>query len=66
MKKIADDWLAKKFIEKPTQPGEWLSQSFAVPKDSKKFPWLGVVDMRAVNSQTSRCKYPYPTLIMFL
>jgi hypothetical protein len=45
MKKITEDWLSKKFIERPTQPVEWLSQSFAVPKKSATFPWRGVVDM---------------------
>ena len=62
MKKITDDWVSKKFIERPTRPVEWLSQSFAVPKKSKTFPWRGVVDMRGVNSQTKRCNYPLPNI----
>jgi hypothetical protein len=63
LKKITQDWIDKKFIERPTTGGiEWLSQAFAVPKKSATFPWRGVADMRGPNSQTRRCSYPLPCI----
>ena len=63
MRKIAQQWLDAKFIEKPTEKNcEWLSQAFAVPKKSATFPWRGVVDMRGVNAQTRSCSYPLPKI----
>ena len=62
-KTIVLDWIDKKFIERPQKGGvEWLSQGFAVPKKSTKFPWRGVADMRGPNSQTRRCSYPLPCI----
>ena len=63
MKKIAQDWLDKKFIEPPTAENcEWLCQAFAVPKKSATFPWRGVVDMRGPNSQMVSSNYPLPCI----
>ena len=63
MKKIAQDWLDKKFIEPPTAENcEWLCQAFAVPKKSTTFPWRGVVDMRGPNSQMVSSNYPLPCI----
>ena len=62
MKQITEDWLSKKFIERPRKGVEWLCQAFAVPKKSTTFPWRGVVDMRGVNSQTRKCNYPLPSI----
>jgi len=62
MKKITDDWISKKFIERPTAAVEWLCQGFAVPQKSTTFPWRGVVDMRGVNNQTRQCNYPLPNI----
>ena len=63
MKKITQDWVDKKFIERPQKGGtEWLSQAFAVSKKSATFQWRGVVDMRGPNSQTRRCSYPLPCI----
>ena len=39
LKKVTQEWLDKKFIEKPTGRNcEWLSQAFVVPKKSDTFP----------------------------
>ena len=62
MKQIAADWQAKKFVERPTGPVEWVSQAFAVPKKSATFPWRGVVDMRGVNTQQRRVNYSLPNI----
>ena len=63
MKKIAQDWLDKKFIEPPSGENcEWLCQAFAVAKKSSTFPWRGVVDMRGPNSQTQKSNYPLPCI----
>jgi hypothetical protein len=63
LRKIVDEWIEKKFIERPTKGGvEWLSQAFPVPKKSPTFPWRGVADMRLPNKQTRRCSYPLPCI----
>ena len=63
LKKITQEWVERKFIERPPKGGsEWLSPAFAVSKKSASFPWRGVVDMRGPNSQTRRCSYPLPCI----
>ena len=63
LRKIVDQWLEKKFIERPTKGNvEWLSAAFPVPKKSSTFPWRGVADMRLPNKHTRRCSYPLPCI----
>ena len=41
-KKVVEDWIEKKYIERPTKKGcEWVSAGMVVPKKSATFPWRG-------------------------
>jgi hypothetical protein len=53
MKKITQDWVDKKFIERPQKGVEWLCQGFAVPKKSTNFHGGGWLTCMASTAKQS-------------
>jgi Reverse transcriptase (RNA-dependent DNA polymerase). len=60
MKDLANDWIAKKKMNKGG-PSPWLSNAFPVPKKVAG-EWRGVIDYREVNEQIQMDAYPLPRI----